>query len=59
MKFPQTQKEMLIAMAKRSGGVPDFAKKILHEKGGVSKKDLNEADRIGKRTRQPTTKKVD
>lgn len=42
--------QMLEEMAKRTGGIPDFAKKTLVEKGGLTKAQVDAADKKG---RQP------
>lgn len=43
---------MLDYLSKQSGGIPDFAKKMLVEKGGVDKKVVEQADKAGKATKK-------
>ncbi len=46
-----SMEDMLTAMSKASGGIPDFAKKILTEKSGMTPEQIEKADKAGKRNR--------
>jgi len=43
-----SNKQMLEELAKRTGGIPDFAKEAL-KKAGVNAKDVDDADTLGRK----------
>lgn len=45
--IPHSKQTMLAELSKRSGGIPDFAKKAF-EQMGLKPEDIEKADQLGK-----------